>query len=100
MSLKIDRNRLPAKYALEVYKMVDGYPSTIDLLYELVIILEERKALEEKFTAKSMMREVSVRVNDKDLEESMDDMVAEGWLKRVEDGYQLVKHPWETNDKL
>lgn len=99
MSLKINRSRLPAKYALEVYKMVDGYPSTIDLLYEVVTILEERKTLEQPFTSKSMLKEVNTRVDGKDLEETLNSMVTEGWLTTIDDGYKLAKHPWETNDK-
>jgi hypothetical protein len=77
--------------------MVDGYPSTIDLLYEVVSILEERKALEQPFTSKSMMKEVNTRINDKDLEETLNDMVTEGWLTAIDDGYKLAKHPWETS---
>lgn len=79
--------------------MVDGYPSTIDLLYEVVTILEERKALEQPFTSKSMMKEVNTRINDKDLEETLNDMVTEGWLIAIDDGYKLAKHPWETSIK-
>lgn len=95
MSLKINRNRLPAKYALEVYKMVDGYPSTIDLLYEVVTILEERKTLEDPFTAMSLMKEVNTRVDGKDLEDSLEEMVSEGWLSKAESGsYTVAKHPW------
>jgi hypothetical protein len=79
--------------------MVDGYPSTIDILYEAVTILEERKALDQPFTAKSMMKEINSRVDNKDLEQSFDDMVAENWLSKEGDTYTLIKHPW-TETKI
>jgi hypothetical protein len=94
MSQKINRNRLPAKYALEVYKMVDGYPSAIDILYETVVILEERNSLDQPFTAKSMMKEINTRIAGKDLDQSYDDMVTENWLAKSGDSYTLVTHPW------
>lgn len=92
--MRINKNNLPVKYALEVYKMVEGYPSTIDLLYEIVSILQDRDKLMEPFTSLSMMKEVPTRIDGKDLEESLKDMVAEGYLSSTEGGYQLLKHPW------
>lgn len=94
MSLKIDKNLLPTKYVLEVYKMVEGYPSTIDLLYELVRILEEREKLSTTFRATEMLREISVRIDGEDLTDSFDKLSKEGWLSKEDDGYLLVKHPW------
>ena len=93
--MRIDRNKLPTKYVLEVYKMVEGYPSTIDLLYEIVSILEARSKLDAPFTAIGMMKEVSARLNNgEDLEDSLKTLTKEGWLMADAGGYLLVKHPW------
>lgn len=77
--------------------MVDGYPSTIDILYELVTILEERNALDKPFTSKAMMKEVNTRVGGKDLEDSLAELSTEGWLEKQDDSYQLINHPWIKN---
>lgn len=94
MNLKINKTQLPAKYALGVYKMVDGYPSTIDILYEVVTILEDRNLLENSFTSMSLMKEVSARIDGNDLEHSFDILVTDGWLSKKENAYTLIKHPW------
>ena len=102
MRLAIDRKKLPIKYALEVYKMVDGYPSSIDILYELVGILEDRASLYEEFTCISVIKEVSTRETSKDLEESLTTLSNDGWLIKTKEKYRLSNHPWiaETNSKL
>jgi hypothetical protein len=94
--MRIDRNKLPAKYALEVYKMVDGFPSTIDLLYEIVSILQERNKLEQPFVAKELLKEVPTRIDGEDLENSLVRLAEDGWLERIDNSYQLVNHPWRT----
>jgi hypothetical protein len=93
--MEINRNRLPAKYAMEVYKMVDGYPSTIDILYELVNVLEERKALETPFQASSLLKEIVSREPDMDLVDSLDSLAKQGYLQKSGDHFTLVKHPWQ-----
>jgi hypothetical protein len=92
--MRIDRNKLQAKYALEVYKMVDGYPSTIDLLYEIVTVLSEREKLTEPFIAKDILREVTTRLGEEDLADSLPKLQKEGWLEFTEGAYQVAKHPW------
>lgn len=92
--MRINKNALPAKYALEVYKMVDGYPSTIDLLYEIVSILQERDRFEQPFAALDIMKEVTSRINNEDLEVTLKTMVSEGWLSTEDNKYKLAKHPW------
>jgi hypothetical protein len=98
---KIDRNRLPAKYYLEVYKMVDGYPSTIDILYELVSALQAKSLLDSSFKLKDVIRDVSTRIPNEDLEVSLQKMAESGtWLEKKKDGvYQLVEHPWQEENQ-
>ena len=91
---RINRSKLPTKYALEVYKMVDGYPSTIDLLYEIVTVLEDRDKLDQAFQPKDILKEVSTRFEGEDLEQSLPKLVNEGWLTIENDNYTLAKHPW------
>jgi len=92
--MKINRSKLPAKYALEVYKMVDGYPSTIDLLYEIVNVLEERGKLDQAFQSKDILKEVSTRFEGEDLEQSLPKLVKDGWLTIENGNYSLTNHPW------
>jgi len=94
MNLKIDKDLLPTKYVLEIYKMVEGYPSTIDLLYELVRILEDRGKLDSEFAVTEMLKEISVRIGGEDLSVSFERLSEEGWLSKTNSGYRLVKHPW------
>lgn len=91
---RINRSKLPTKYALEVYKMVDGYPSTIDLLYEIVTVLEDREKLDQAFQSKDILKEVSTRFEGEDLEHSLPKLVNEGWLTVENGNYTLTKHPW------
>ena len=91
---RINRSKIPTKYALEVYKMVDGYPSTIDLLYEIVTVLEDRDKLDQAFQSKDILKEVSTRFEGEDLEQSLPKLVKEGWLTANNDNYTLAKHPW------
>jgi hypothetical protein len=74
--------------------MVDGYPSTIDLLYEIVTVLEDRDKLTQAFQSKDILKEVSTRFEGEDLEQSLPKLVSEGWLTIDNDNYSLTKHPW------
>lgn len=94
MTMRIDKNRLTAKYALEIYKMVDGYPSTIDLLYEIVTVLSERKKLEDFFVSTDILKEVTTRLEEKSLEENLPMLQKEGWLEFADGAYRVIKHPW------
>lgn len=76
--------------------MVDGFPSTIDILYELVSVLEDRGKLEQPFSHKEIWKEVTIRLEGEDLEHSLQKMTEEGWLKRIDNTYLLVDHPWRT----
>ena len=74
--------------------MVDGYPSTIDLLYEIVSILQERDKLEQPFVALDIMKEVTSRINNEDLEVTLKALASEKWLSLDDGKYKLAKHPW------
>jgi hypothetical protein len=92
--MRIDQNKLPAKYALEVYKMVDGFPSTIDILYEIVTILQARDRLTQPFQAKDLLKEVTTRIQGEDLQDTLPKLASEGWLRQDGETYYLDSHPW------
>jgi len=52
--MKINRNKLPMKYSLEIYQEIPGYPSHQDLEYILVSTLQETDMLGKDFTAEQV----------------------------------------------
>ena len=52
--MKINRRKLPVKYALEIYQELPGYPSPQDLEYILITTLQEKELLEKDFTAEKL----------------------------------------------
>ncbi len=54
MKLKINRKKLPIKYALEVFSNTTSYPSQQDLEYVTLWILQEKNLLEKPFTAENL----------------------------------------------
>jgi len=58
MELKINRRKLPVKYALEIYQDLKGYPSHQDLEYILVSALIDQNTQE--FTPESIWKRMKV----------------------------------------
>jgi hypothetical protein len=52
--MKINRKKLPIKYALEVFPNTTSYPSQQDLEYVTLWILQEKNMLEKPFTAENL----------------------------------------------
>jgi len=52
--MKINRKKLPVKYALEIYAESAGYPSHTDLQYVLLTWLDEAELLDKDFTAQQV----------------------------------------------
>ena len=48
--MKINQNKLPVKYALNVYKEMKEFPSHMDLVYMLLSNLSDREEIENPFT--------------------------------------------------
>jgi hypothetical protein len=48
--MKINQNKLPVKYALNVYKEMKEFPTHIDLVYMLLSNLSDREEIEKSFT--------------------------------------------------
>ena len=54
--MRIDYNKLPVKYALEVYQELPGYPTAQDKKYILLRVLEEANLLETPFSSKDVWK--------------------------------------------
>ncbi len=52
--MRMNRNKLPMKYALEIYQELPGYPSHQDLEYVLVTTLQDKDLLGKPFTAEQI----------------------------------------------
>jgi hypothetical protein len=54
MELRINRQKLPVKYALEVFQELSSYPSQHDYEYLLVSTLENSELLGKEFVAENI----------------------------------------------
>ena len=52
--MRINRDKLPVKYALEVYPEIPGYPSHSDLEHVLLSTLQDKGLLGKEFTAEQV----------------------------------------------
>lgn len=103
--MKINRKKLPIKYALEVYQELPGYPSYQDLEYKLVSVLHD-KDLTKPFTAENLWPHFKGCLGTiKDLREFLDTAFlnvdpidiktvnVKG--KKINNSYLLTSHSWE-----
>lgn len=102
--MKINRKKLPVKYALEIYQDLDGYPSHQDLEYLVVSTLEEAYLLTSNFTAdkiwsglkmalgtqKDLIRFLDYLSEDKDTSEFSINLI-----KTSANSYKLEAHNWQ-----
>jgi len=91
--MRIDINKLPIKYALELYQELPSYPSPEDLEYMLVSALQEKDLLGVEFTAEQVwdyMKSAVPSLNE--LISFLDNLNT--CNKLDEDGYLLTAHPW------
>ena len=102
--MKINRNRLPVKYALEIYQDLDGYPSHQDLEYLLVSTLEDTNLLESDFTADKIWSGLKMTLGtQKDLIVFLDYLSEEKSIaefnvslkKTSANSYRLDGHNWQ-----
>ena len=102
--MKIDRKKLPVKYALEIYTEVPGFPTREDLEYLLITSLEERDLLESEFTAEHVWESYKYCLGTiKELRDFLDSLfqpdvpVADGQVegfKASSNSYLVKKHAW------
>lgn len=91
--MRIDINKLPIKYALELYQELPSYPSPEDLEYLLVTALQEKDLLGVEFTAEQVWDYMKSAVATmKELRAFLDSLAC--CDKVDEDSYLLSTHPW------
>lgn len=52
--MKIDNNKLETKYALDIYRETDDFPTNKDLTYILIRFLDDNDLLDKSFTAENL----------------------------------------------
>ena len=99
--MKINRTKLPMKYALEIYQEIPGYPSHQDLEYILVDSLHERDLLGKDFTAEQAWEGLKHAVGTMpDLKGFLDGLCAGKAdntilaTKTSANSYQITGHQW------
>lgn len=106
--MKINQNKLPIKYALNVYKEMTSFPSHEDLTYMLLSNLSDREEIEKSFTPSQVWQYMKDGVGTiKDLHIFLDyvsDPVAcpGAFLQKLEMSkgkkpewqYKVINNPW------
>ena len=99
--MRINRNKLPVKYALEIYQELPGYPSTQDLEYILMTTLEEKELLEKDFTAERvwpiMKQHLGIIQDARDFLEELADESDSRDVKITKtslNSYRVTSHSW------
>jgi len=104
--VKINRNKLPVKYNLEIYQEMPNFGSHQDLEYMLVNTLENRGMLEKVFNPSNVWQGMrSALGTSEDLRAFLDYLAQPddpkdkidfkvSLLKKGHDKYQLESHKW------
>ena len=106
--MRINRNKLPMKYALEIYQEIPGYPSHTDLEYILISTLQDKDLLGKEFTADQVWDSFKHCLGTiKDLQGFLDyafqpdderdrHLMASQGTKPTSNTYQLHDHAWSS----
>lgn len=99
--MKINRNKLPVKYALEIYQELTGYPSPQDLEYILLTTLEEKELLEKDFTAERVWPTMKHHLGIiQDARDFLEELAYDGNSRDVKitkssaNSYRVTSHSW------
>lgn len=102
--MKINRRKLPIKYALEVYTQLPGYPSQNDLEFVLLQTLQDKSLLEKNFTAENVWSGMKNHIGTIDelrklldtifLSDNLDGTSAITGTKTSANSYLLTTHDW------
>lgn len=105
--MRLNRNKLPIKYALDIYQDILGYPSHSDLEYLLVSTLQNKDLLGKDFTVEQvwdgMKHVMPLAVNLTEFLENLSknhsssDKAVIPLLsvtKSTPNSYQVTGHPW------
>lgn len=92
MGINIDPNKLKLKYELKVYKKMDSWPCSEDVLYEIARYLEYK---EKKRISKSKLLEMVLQDEEK-LQLILNELLKKQFLQQEnETTFILLKHGWE-----
>lgn len=106
--MKIDSNKLPVKYALNVYKEMKEFPTHMDLVYMLLSNLSDKEDIDKSFTPSqvwSYMKDGVGTINElqgfldyvSDPEDCPGAFLEKLGLttgKKPEQQYRVVNNPW------
>lgn len=92
MGIPLDPNKLKLKYELKVYRKMDSWPSSEDVLYEVARYVElKEKAQISKTKLLDMVSQDSEK-----LQIILDELIKKQFLKQDnETTFTLLKHGWE-----
>ena len=92
MGINIDPNKLKLKYELKVYKKMDSWPCSEDVLYEIARYLEYK---EKNKISKSKILEMVLQYEEK-LQLILNELLKKQFLQQEnETTFILLKHGWE-----
>jgi hypothetical protein len=92
MGINIDPNKLKLKYELKVYKKMDSWPCSEDVLYEIARYLEYK---EKNKISKSKLLEMVLQDEEK-LQLILNELLKKQFLQQEnETTFILLKHGWE-----
>ena len=92
MGINIDPNKLKLKYELKVYKKMDSWPCSEDVLYEIARYIEYK---EKNKISKSKLLEMVLQDEEK-LQLILNELLKKQFLQQEnETTFILLKHGWE-----
>lgn len=92
MGIPIDPQKLKLKYELKVYRKMDSWPSSEDILYEVSRYVEHK---EKSQISKTKLLEMVSQDSEK-LQIILDELIKKSFLKQDnENTFTLLKHGWE-----
>lgn len=92
MGIPIDPQKLKLKYELKVYRKMDSWPSSEDILYEVSRYVEHKEKAQ---ISKTKLLEMVSQDSEK-LQIILDELIKKSFLKQDnENTFTLLKHGWE-----
>lgn len=97
MNNKIDNKKLPIKYFLRTYSLMDSYPTTLDVLFDLASddLIVNGNQFDYNY-AKVVLVE---KIPKEKFEELASKLCSNNFLEEIVTGkkkmYKLLNHPWE-----
>jgi predicted transcriptional regulator len=92
MGIPLDPKKLKLKYELKVYRKMDSWPSSEDVLYEVARYVEHK---EKSQISKTKILDMVSQDSEK-LQIILDELIKKQFLKQDnETTFTLLKHGWE-----